>query len=246
MRGCRPCSNFWSIAALCDLARERRSPATCEFYSAVPPPRQRFVAGESRSQRTTAFVDRPAVNRHPPWARSRRAEPRVGFYPLAVRALLLPQARASSVASRARRSGGRGPARSLGLASSGPARRDIVFWKNKILEKRKGRDRLKNRISAAGAVRRSRFDKAGSGRAKLTGVGNRGKFPGGLVDAGVDRVASAWKRQARRGAYAPAALNARGYRKAPPGLSPLLPGAARRRPVVSRSCVLEEHGPVRA
>ena len=51
----------------------------------------------------------------------------------------------------------------------------------------------------------------------------RSKSPGGFVDAGVDRVVSAWTRRARRSAYAPAALSARGYRKAPPGLLPVLP-----------------------
>jgi hypothetical protein len=34
-------------------------------------------------------------------------------------------------------------------------------------------------------------------------VGKRGESPGGFVDAGVDRVVAACKRQARRGAYAP-------------------------------------------
>jgi len=56
----------------------------------------------------------------------------------------------------------------------GPERRDIVFGKNKILEKSKGRDKLKNRISAAGAVagavRRRQFDSAGLARAKRLGV----------------------------------------------------------------------------
>ena len=55
------------------------------------------------------------------------------------------------------------------------------------------------------------------------GDGDRGKSPGGFVDAGVDRVVSARTRRARRGAYAPAALSARGYRMAPPRLLPLLP-----------------------
>ena len=46
---------------------------------------------------------------------------------------------------------------------------------------------------------------------------NRGKSPRGFADAGVERVVSTWKRQARRGACTPAALNARGYGKTPPG-----------------------------
>jgi hypothetical protein len=46
--------------------------------------------------------------------------------------------------------------------------------------------------------------------------GKRGESPDGFVDAGVDRVVSAWAKPARRGAYAPAALSARGYRKTPP------------------------------
>ena len=50
----------------------------------------------------------------------------------------------------------------------------------------------------------------------------------GFVDAGVDRVASAWMTHARRGAYAPAALSARGYRKGSPGLLPLSPLRIRR------------------
>ena len=47
------------------------------------------------------------------------------------------------------------------------------------------------------------------------------KVAGGFVGADVDRVGSAWKRRAIIGAYAPAALSARGYRKVPPGLLPL-------------------------
>jgi hypothetical protein len=45
--------------------------------------------------------------------------------------------------------------------------------------------------------------------------GKRGKSPRGFVDAGVDRVVSAWAKRARSGADAPAAPSARGYRKAP-------------------------------
>ena len=77
----------------------------------------------------------------------------VGFRPLAVSAPSSHRVRASSIASPARRSGGRDRARSLAEPGRGrrdrrrgPARRDIVFWKNK------GRDSLKNRISAAVAA----------------------------------------------------------------------------------------------